>query len=788
MMSKENKAKHELIQEIEELQTRLNEAEEALHAIRNGDVDAIVIRGHKGEQVYSLTSEEYPYRVIVESINEGAVTLTPEGTILYANKRLAEILKFPLEEIISRSFYDFISEKDRGFFSVLLEKSLRKGSKGRITLVNSEDTHLPVYLSLNSFLIDDKSSVSMIITDLTEALEAEAFSDTILDQAAESIIVCNEHGLITRVNSAAQALCDKNLYLQPFDTIFPLTYRNGKDDKQVKTFSISATLQGQTLKNKEVEFCEDGQTHHFVLNAGPLTSIQSKNLGCVITLTNITASKKAEKALEIDQQRFFSLLNELPGYVFLQGPDYSIRYANRYFCEIFGKPDGNPCYKITQRGRKPCENCPAAQALKTKNRTTWEWTSPDGRFYQVYNYPFIDIDGSPLTLELGIDISDRKRAEEASRVSENKYQLLFESLPQRIFYKDKNLIYVSCNENLASDLHISPNEIMGKTDYDIYPKELADTYREADASVIESGQTEDTEEEYIKDGKNLIIRTVRTPIKDENGDVLGILGAFLDITEKITLQREAERSRHLAALGELAAGVGHEINNPITGIINCAQILFNKSKEESREKDLARRVIKEGNRIANIVHSLLSFTRRDTHEKKSMVSIREILYETLILTEAYLRKEGIRIKLDIPHNLPAITVHPHLIQQVFLNVINNARYALNQRYPEANDNKTLEISGEEVTIDNCPYVKIMFYDQGIGIPARIKDKIMEPFFTTKPTGKGTGLGLNVSHNIISNYHGKITIDSKEGEFTKVTIILPARSQSHENCQETETEK
>ncbi|GAB63669.1 MAG: PAS domain-containing sensor histidine kinase [Candidatus Jettenia sp.] len=787
-MDMEHKTKSELIQEVEELQTRLNEAEEALRAIRSGDVDAIVVSGPKGEQVYSLTSAEHPYRVIVESINEGAVTLTPDGTILYANKRIAEMLKLPLEKIISRSFYDLILEKDIKSFSQLLEKGLKKGSKERFTLISSENTYVPVYLSLNSFLIDDKPNVSMVITDLTGILEAEAFSGTILDQAAESIIVCNEHGLITRVNPAAQALCGKKLYLQPFDTVFPLTYGNGKDGNQIQAFSISTALQGQTLKNREVELCEGGRTLNLILNAGPLTSVQNKNLGCVINLTDITARKKAEKALEIDQKRFFSLLNELPGYVFLQAPDYSIRYANRYFCEIFGKPDGKPCYKITQRGRKPCENCPASQNLKTKNRTTWEWTSPDGKIYQVYNYPFTDIDGSPLTLELGIDISDRKRAEEASRISENKYQLLFESLPQRIFYKDKNLIYVSCNENLARDLHISPNEIMGKTDYDLYPKGLANAYREADTSVIESGQTEDTEEEYVKDGKKLIIRTVRTPIKDENGNVLGILGAFLDITEKITLQREAERSRHLAALGELAAGVGHEINNPITGIINCAQILFNKSKEESREKDLARRIIKEGNRIANIVHSLLSFARRDTREKKSVVSIREILYETLILTEAYLRKEGIRIKLDIPHNLPAIAVHPHLIQQVFLNVINNARYALNQKYPEANDNKTLEISGEEVTIDDRPYVKMMFYDQGIGIPARIKDKIMEPFFTTKPTGKGTGLGLNVSHNIISNYRGKITIDSKEGEFTKVTIILPAISQSHENCQKTETEK
>lgn len=362
---------------------------------------------------------------------------------------------------------------------------------------------------------------------------------------------------------------------------------------------------------------------------------------------------------------------------------------------------------------------------------------------------------------------------EKLRTSENKYRFLLENLPLRIFYKDRNSIYISCNENLAKDFHIKPEEIAGKTDYSFFPKEIAEEYRANDREVIDSGQRKDIEKKYMKDEQEFIFHTIKVPIRNEKGNIIGILGSSLDITEKVSLEREAQQSRHLALIGEIAAGVTHEINNPINSIINCAQILLNKSIEGSMEKDIASRIMREGDRIATIVNKLLSFAR--PKEKKTITNIYEIVSDTLVLMEKQLKKDCIMIQLDIPKGLPEIQVNPQEIQQVFMNLISNARYALNQRYPGGHENKVLKISGERTTLNGCHYVHVVFYDHGTGIPDNIKNKIMNPFFTTKPHGKGTGLGLSISHSIINDYKGKLTIDSVEGEYTKVTVALPAYS-------------
>ncbi|MCF6158808.1 MAG: PAS domain-containing protein [wastewater metagenome] len=178
----------------------------------------------------------------------------------------------------------------------------------------------------------------------------------------------------------------------------------------------------------------------------------------------------------------------------------------------------------------------------------------------------------------------------------NKYNILLEDLPLKIFYKDRSSTYISCNEKFARFLDKKVEEITGKTDYDLFPEEIAKEHLKYDNEVIESGQRKDKEQKYVKNKKESIFHTIEVPVKNEKGDIIGILGLSVDITEKVIFEKDAELSRHFALIGELAAGVAHEINNPITGVINCAQIILNKSNEGSREKDLASRIIREENR------------------------------------------------------------------------------------------------------------------------------------------------------------------------------------------------
>jgi PAS domain S-box-containing protein len=515
---------------------------------------------------------------------------------------------------------------------------------------------------------------------------------------------------------------------------------------ELQVYQIELEMQNEELRRAQTEIEESRSKYADLYDFSPIGYFTVTRRGIIIeanlTLCNIFGVERR------------CLLNS-PFFLFVKS-GFKVSFY-RYLQEVF-----------TNGSKHTCE-------LKLMKKNGTEFIA------SIESIAFRDNKGNSSCRSVMTDITDRKQKEEALRRSEDKYRLLLENLPQRICYKDKNLVYVSCNGNLARDLHIKPDEIKGKTDYDFYPVELATKYRMDDVKVMESGKTGEIDEKYIRDEQKLVIRMVRTPVRDEEGIIIGVLVIFWDITETIALQRESERVRHLAALGELTTGISHEINNPITGIINCAQILWNKSAEGTREKDLARRIIKEGDRITAIVKKLIIFA--GTYEEKGqkdVVNIHEILTDTLILTEAQLRKEGINLKLDIPEDLPEIVAYSRQIQQVFLEIINNARDAVNQKYPETHDDKILEISAEETMVDNRPYVKITFLDHGTGIPAAIMDQAVHPFFTTKPRGSrgiGTGLGLSTSHSIIKDHGGKLIIDSIEGKYTRVMIILPEKSES-----------
>jgi PAS domain S-box-containing protein len=257
-----------------------------------------------------------------------------------------------------------------------------------------------------------------------------------------------------------------------------------------------------------------------------------------------------------------------------------------------------------------------------------------------------------------------------------------------------------------------------------------------------------------------------SPFTDTDGEIKTIR-LIRDITKTKVLQAEAIRAGHLAALGELAAGVAHEINNPINGIINYAQILL----DQTAEIEIAKRIIKEADRIAAIVRNLLSFAR-DQGMQHSLALPKDILADSLGLVEERILKDGINLKVDVPDTLPKIRARSQQIQQVFLNILSNARYVLKKKSVGSHDDKMVEIRGELAKVNGEDFVRLTFYDNGTGIPARILDKICDPFFSTKPRGEGTGLGLSISYGIVKDHGGRLWFQSVEGEYTEVIVDLP----------------
>jgi PAS domain S-box-containing protein len=303
--------KQELLEELADLRLRLEEEEETLRAIRNGEVDALVISGPEGEKVYTLKGADHSYRILVETINEGAATLTPDGTIFYANRKLAQMLNLPLERLITSPIVNYIAPADRAWFEALLSQGKQGESQGEVRLQAADGALVPAYLSLSSLKLEGlPDTVCLAATDLTEQKRQEAIlaeeqlSRTIFEQAEAVIVVVDSEGRIIRASHEAHQICGDNLLLQRFDQALRLatfdTSGNKSGPAAYRPFSISPILQGRIFHGLEVGFYppEDGEPLEMLLNAGPLRGSQGEVLGAVVALTDITERKRAEAERE----------------------------------------------------------------------------------------------------------------------------------------------------------------------------------------------------------------------------------------------------------------------------------------------------------------------------------------------------------------------------------------------------------------------------------------------------------------------------------------------------------
>lgn len=362
----------------------------------------------------------------------------------------------------------------------------------------------------------------------------------------------------------------------------------------------------------------------------------------------------------------------------------------------------------------------------------------------------------------------RKNTEEKIKRSANEWRTTFDSIRDKISIQDKNYRILRVNKPYAEALGIPIKELIGRTCFEIVHGTKKPVPNCPHRITLETGKPASFEFNDAAKGTYSEVSTY--PILNEQGEITSTVHVVHDITrrrleetEKQQLRSKAEMSSRLAAIGEMAAGIAHEINNPLTGVIGFSEILLEKPDLPNDIREEIGIINSGSQRVKDVIKRMLTFARQ-TKPIRTSINITELIDSTLDLRSYVLRTANIEVVKDYEPDLPWITVDPGQMQEVFLNLIVNAEYAMKKASGRG------KLTVKAVRLDKN--IRISIIDDGPGISKEHLAKLFQPFFTTKAIGEGTGLGLSLSHGIILEHGGTIGAVSEEGKGATFTIDLP----------------
>ena len=366
------------------------------------------------------------------------------------------------------------------------------------------------------------------------------------------------------------------------------------------------------------------------------------------------------------------------------------------------------------------------------------------------------------------DVTERKQMAQSLQKAAEEWRTTFDSINDMVAIVGANHQVIRVNKAFARVINMESGDIIGRHCYEVIHGMNQPHPSCPHARTLETKKVETSE--YFDKKLKLWVEATASPIFDDNGQLTGSVHIIKDISarkkaeeEEQQLRNKAEMSSRLAAVGEMASGIAHEINNPLTGVIGFSELLLGRPNlPEDMKEEL--KIINDGSqRVKDIVRRMLTFARQ-AKPLKSSVSITELIDNTLELRGYVLKTANIEVVRDYDPDLPWVMADAGQLQQVFLNLIVNAEYAMKK----AHDKGVLVIKTERLD----GYIRISVTDDGTGIPEAVKSRLFQPFFTTKEPGEGTGLGLALSMGIIKEHGGFMKVDSVEGQGTTFIIDLP----------------
>jgi len=480
------------------------------------------------------------------------------------------------------------------------------------------------------------------------------------------------------------------------------------------------------------------------------------------------------KLLHKETQRLIDILDVIEDGVFLVNQDYYIELMNKAMVQIFGEGKGEKCHKIIDHRDEICPWCRAGDVFhQEKTRSFERYLKSVDRTYLITEMPLRNPDGSVSKLTIYRDVTQIKKREKALRASEKSYKSLFDHVSCGVFISSKEGKFLEANQALLDMLgYESKEEFLGiDIAKDLY---LKPDDRQKFRDLIErNGHVINWEVNFKrKDGQAIPVLLTGHGRYDEQGNILGYEGLNVDQSQRKKMEKELERTRvqllqaeKMASLGRLSAGVAHQLNNPLGGIILYTKLVIEDYKlEEAAIEDL-QRILKDAERCRDTIKELLEFSRQ-TNYLMQPCDINDTISRTLFLIENQTLFQNIDLKKDMAPSLPPISADVQQLNHVFMNIILNAADAMEGKG---------ELTIKSYLRSNLNRVCIEISDTGPGIPEDTLSHIFDPFFTTKEEGKGTGLGLSLAYSIIENHGGSIQATSKPGKGATFVIEFPRKA-------------
>ncbi len=586
-----------------------------------------------------------------------------------------------------------------------------------------------------------------------------------------------------------------------------MSYRD-KDMKILwanRTFVDYACLPAEEIKgrscyevlHKRSEPCPECPFHENILAAGKSVAIESSTpdgktwfirghpvkdsrgdiTGIVEISTDVTDLKKAEEELRSLKQQLEFILGATKTGIDIIDADYNIRYVDPEWAKIYGDFAGRKCYEYFMGRDEACPDCGILKSLETKTAIVTEevLVKENNRPIQVISKPFQNEKGEWLVAEVTVDITERKKAENALKESEEKLEAMLLSISDHMSMMDRDLNIIWAN-TIAKK--IFGDDIVGRKCYEAYHrrKKPCEPYPCIVLKAFQDGKVHEHDTEVIDNsgGKIHFHCVANVALRDKDGNPATVVEISRDTTEHKKLEQQLLQAQKMEAIGQLAGGIAHDFNNILTAIIGYANILqMEMSKDDPLQIDVVP-ILNSAKRAASLTHALLAFSRKQIMNPKP-VNLNEIIkgVEKLLLR---IIGEDIELSTIFTDKDLTVMADSNQMEQVLMNLATNTRDAMPDGGSLVIRTELVELGREFVKAHGYgtpgTYALISIKDTGHGMDEGTRERIFEPFFTTKDVGKGTGLGLAMVYGIIKQHEGHINVYSEHGKGTIFKIYLP----------------